>query len=105
PPALEAAMARQGLRAVMRSGMTAPSAAELEDLAVQADIYASQVIPGILQTSGYAHAVMDGSGRWRTEREVRTFAELRSQRQNVLTRDNPLFLATHPPGVTPRQAP
>ncbi|MGI5262350.1 helix-turn-helix domain-containing protein [Streptomyces angustmyceticus] len=63
---------------------------ELEDLAAQADIYASQVIPGILQTSDYAHAVIDGGRRWRTEREVRTFAELRMQRAAVLTRDSPL---------------
>ncbi|WP_327700712.1 Scr1 family TA system antitoxin-like transcriptional regulator [Streptomyces decoyicus] len=29
----------------------------LEDLAAKADIYASQVIPGILRTHDYAHAV------------------------------------------------
>ncbi|MEV7470900.1 helix-turn-helix transcriptional regulator [Streptomyces kronopolitis] len=63
---------------------------ELEDLAAQADIYASQVIPGILQTNDYAHAVIDGSRRWRTDREVKTFAELRMQRAAVLTRENPL---------------
>ncbi|GGN65523.1 transcriptional regulator [Streptomyces kronopolitis] len=63
---------------------------ELEELAAQADIYASQVIPGILQTHDYAHAVIDGSRRWRTEREVKTFAELRMQRASVLTRENPL---------------
>ncbi|UQA91461.1 helix-turn-helix domain-containing protein [Streptomyces halobius] len=63
---------------------------ELEELAAQADIYASQVIPGILQTHAYAHAVIDGSRRWRTEREVKTFAELRMQRAAVLTRETPL---------------
>ncbi|PBC87079.1 MULTISPECIES: helix-turn-helix transcriptional regulator [unclassified Streptomyces] len=63
---------------------------ELEDLAAQADIYASQVIPGILQTHDYAQAVIDGSRRWRTEREAKTFAELRMQRAAVLTRPTPL---------------
>ncbi|MEU6331988.1 helix-turn-helix transcriptional regulator [Streptomyces sp. NPDC047049] len=63
---------------------------ELEELAAQADIYASQVIPGILQTHDYAHAVIDGGRRWRTEREVNAFAELRMQRTSVLTRENPL---------------
>ncbi|WP_146022240.1 Scr1 family TA system antitoxin-like transcriptional regulator [Streptomyces sp. CB02959] len=63
---------------------------ELEELAAQADIYASQVIPGILQTHHYAHAVIEGSRRWRTEREVKTFAELRMQRAAVLTREAPL---------------
>ncbi|GFE12852.1 hypothetical protein Sgleb_08990 [Streptomyces glebosus] len=59
---------------------------ELEELAAQTDIYASQVIPGNLQTSDYAHAVIDGARRWRTERKVRTFTELRMQRTAVLTR-------------------
>jgi transcriptional regulator with XRE-family HTH domain len=65
---------------------------ELEELAAHADWYAVQLIPGLLQTPEYAHAVVDGSGKWRTAREVRTFVELRMKRQQVLRRENPLSL-------------
>ncbi|GLW19887.1 transcriptional regulator [Streptomyces sp. NBRC 13847] len=63
---------------------------DLEDFADQADIFAPQIIPGILQTREYAHAVIDGRFQWRTEREVRAFAELCGQRQSLLMRDDPL---------------
>jgi transcriptional regulator with XRE-family HTH domain len=65
---------------------------ELEELAVHADWYAVQLVPGLLQTPAYAHAVVEGSGKWRTAREVRTFVELRMKRQHVLRRENPLSM-------------
>ncbi|MEW1660449.1 helix-turn-helix transcriptional regulator [Streptomyces sp. NPDC093707] len=65
---------------------------ELEELAAHADWYASQLVPGLLQTPEYAHAVVEGSGMWRTDREVRTFVELRMKRQHVLRRERPLAM-------------
>ncbi|MFE7316666.1 helix-turn-helix domain-containing protein [Streptomyces sp. NPDC057555] len=65
---------------------------ELEELATQADLYASQLVPGLLQTADYAHAVIEGSGKWSTAREVRTFAELRMRRQQVLRRERALAM-------------
>lgn len=64
---------------------------ELEELANHADLYASQIIPGLLQTEEYAHAVVGSGIRWRTKREVSTFVELRMRRQAVLRRDAPLI--------------
>ncbi|MEU4212301.1 helix-turn-helix transcriptional regulator [Streptomyces sp. NPDC026206] len=57
---------------------------ELEEIATRADVYAAQVIPGLLQTVDYAHAVIEGSSKWSTAREVRTFTELRMKRQRIL---------------------
>ncbi|MFJ2442418.1 MULTISPECIES: helix-turn-helix domain-containing protein [unclassified Streptomyces] len=65
---------------------------ELEELAAHADWYAAQLIPGLLQTPEYAYAVIEGSGKWNTAREVRTFVELRMKRQQVLRRDRPLSM-------------
>ncbi|MBT2399713.1 helix-turn-helix transcriptional regulator [Streptomyces sp. ISL-100] len=65
---------------------------ELEELANHADFYASQLIPGLLQTEEYAHAVVSSGTRWRTKREVSTFVELRMRRQAVLRRELPLSL-------------
>jgi transcriptional regulator with XRE-family HTH domain len=66
---------------------------DLEELASHTDLYASEVIPGLLQTEAYAHALIAGGGTyWRTEREVRSFVELRMRRQVVLRRDEPLRL-------------
>ncbi|MEW1721429.1 helix-turn-helix transcriptional regulator [Streptomyces sp. NPDC093109] len=65
---------------------------ELEELAVHADWYAAQLVPGLLQTPEYAHAVVEGSGKWNTTREVRTFVELRMKRQQVLRREHPLSM-------------
>jgi transcriptional regulator with XRE-family HTH domain len=66
---------------------------ELEDLASHADLYASTLIPGLLQTEAYAHAVVSAGTRWHTKREVRSFVELRMRRQAVLRRDDsPLHL-------------
>lgn len=57
---------------------------ELEEIATHADAYAALVVPGLLQTAEYAHAVIDGSSKWNTVREVRTFTELRMKRQQVV---------------------
>ncbi|MGW2628137.1 helix-turn-helix domain-containing protein [Streptomyces chattanoogensis] len=65
---------------------------ELEEVATHADWYASQLVPGLLQTPDYAHAVVEGSGKWHTAREVRTFVELRMRRQQVLRRERPLAM-------------
>ncbi|MFE4290697.1 helix-turn-helix domain-containing protein [Streptomyces sp. NPDC056907] len=65
---------------------------ELEELAVHTDCYAAQLIPGLLQTPEYAYAVVEGSGKWGTAREVRTFVELRMKRQQALRRERPLSM-------------
>ncbi|MEU1372605.1 helix-turn-helix transcriptional regulator [Streptomyces triculaminicus] len=78
---------QKNLFAQYRGAIRAPFAdfIELEEFATQADAYAALVIPGLLQTAEYAHAVIEGSSMWRTAREVRTFTELRMKRQKVLT--------------------
>lgn len=65
---------------------------ELEELALHAEWYAAQLIPGLLQTPEYAYAVVEGSGKWETAREERTFVELRLKRQQVLRRERPLSM-------------
>ncbi|GAA0399008.1 helix-turn-helix transcriptional regulator [Streptomyces luteireticuli] len=78
---------RKNLFAQYGDAIRAPFAdfIELEEVAHHADTYAALVIPGLLQTVNYAHAVIEGSSMWSTAREVRTFTELRMKRQTVLT--------------------
>jgi transcriptional regulator with XRE-family HTH domain len=93
-----ASMASSGRRTNLfnqyREAVKAPFAdyLELEELATRADWYASQLVPGLLQTPDYAHAVVEESVHWQTPREVRTFVELRMRRQHVLRREHPLSM-------------
>ncbi|MGX8906264.1 helix-turn-helix domain-containing protein [Streptomyces netropsis] len=57
---------------------------ELEEIATRTDAYAALVVPGLLQTADYAHAVIDGGSVWSTPRDVRNFVELRMRRQEIL---------------------
>ncbi|MCF3103912.1 helix-turn-helix domain-containing protein [Streptomyces roseoverticillatus] len=61
---------------------------ELEEIAARTDVYGALVIPGLLQTVDYAHAVIEGSSVWKTTREVRAFAELRMKRQGILVHNS-----------------
>ncbi|MFR9721906.1 helix-turn-helix domain-containing protein [Streptomyces sp. MS19] len=65
---------------------------ELEEVATEADIYTAQVVPGLFQTAEYAHALISGGVIWHTARQVRSFVELRMERQQVLRRENPLHV-------------
>lgn len=63
----------------------------LEELARRAESFA-YLIPGLLQTEEYAQAVVAGSRKWSTQRDIKKFVELRMLRQQALTRRNPLSL-------------
>lgn len=63
---------------------------ELEEVATQAQIYTTQVVPGLLQAEEYAQALVASGVMRHTERRVRSFVELRLERQRVLRRENPL---------------
>lgn len=64
----------------------------LEAMASRAESYLS-VIPGLLQTREYATAIVQGSGKWTTEREISHFVDLRLARQTALTREDPIEIA------------
>ncbi|MFF6781576.1 Scr1 family TA system antitoxin-like transcriptional regulator [Streptomyces sp. NPDC012510] len=63
----------------------------LEELADKSEAF-TWLIPGLLQTEGYARAVVERSRKWQTDREIGNFVALRMARQETLTRDNPLQL-------------
>ncbi|MEV1287582.1 helix-turn-helix transcriptional regulator [Micromonospora sp. NPDC049679] len=50
--------------------------------------YEPLVVPGLLQTEGYARALLDGASRF-TEDEIEPQVAARMERQAVLTRDHP----------------
>ncbi|RKN09088.1 helix-turn-helix domain-containing protein [Streptomyces radicis] len=66
---------------------------ELEEVADHADIYTTQVIPGLLQTEEYATALVSSGIMWKSERQVRQFVELRMARKEVLRRRIPLSVS------------
>jgi hypothetical protein len=65
----------------------------LEQAATTLCYYQSTIVPGLLQTAGYARAMHEGSmpGEFTQER-VDEFIEVRIRRQQVLTRDPPMQL-------------
>ncbi len=64
---------------------------QLEEIARRAETF-NLIVPGLLQTEEYAQAVVAGSRKWSTQRDVRKFVELRMVRQTALTRSDPLQL-------------
>ncbi|WP_077060417.1 helix-turn-helix transcriptional regulator [Streptomyces sp. MP131-18] len=64
---------------------------DLEELATKSETFAF-LIPGLLQTEAYAHAVVESSRGWQHQREIASFVELRMARQKVLRRQEPLHL-------------
>jgi len=65
----------------------------LEQGAAEIRTFEPVVVPGVLQTSGYASALMRSGIRPRSEREVSRLVELRLARQTILTRaDEPTRL-------------
>ncbi|MEU8735912.1 helix-turn-helix domain-containing protein [Streptomyces halstedii] len=64
----------------------------LEGMAVKADVFFTQVIPGLLQTKAYATSIVERSQVWPSKREVDRFVDLRLARQAILSRKNPLSL-------------
>ena len=63
----------------------------LEELARRAEVF-HLIVPGLLQTEEYAHAMVSDSRKWSAQREIRNFVELRMMRQEALTRSDPLRL-------------
>lgn len=63
----------------------------LEELASKSETF-TWLIPGLLQTKEYARSVVERSRKWRTNREIDNFVELRMARQKALSRVNPLHL-------------
>lgn len=63
----------------------------LEELARRAETF-NVIVPGLLQTEQYAQAMVAGSRKWSTQRDIRRFVELRMVRQMALTRSDPLHL-------------
>ncbi|KIF73636.1 transcriptional regulator [Streptomyces sp. 150FB] len=61
----------------------------LEGIASKAEFYL-HIVPGLLQTQEYATAIVDGSQKWRSKREVKHFVDLRMARQRALTRADPI---------------
>lgn len=64
----------------------------LEGMATRADVFFTQVIPGLLQTKEYATSIVERSQVWPSKREVDRFVDLRLARQTVLAREDPLKL-------------
>ena len=54
--------------------------------------YEAQLVPGLLQTEGYARAIAFASLVGESQEEREQFVQARLSRQQVLTRDNPLQL-------------
>ncbi|MFO7250814.1 MAG: helix-turn-helix transcriptional regulator [Actinomycetes bacterium] len=65
----------------------------LETISKEIWAYETQVIPGLLQTRDYALAVVGGSRIWERREEVEKFVQIRTARQTVLTRSDPLHLS------------
>jgi hypothetical protein len=78
------------------SGIVAPAYADyisLESDAENIRIWSPQLIPGLLQTAGYARETIAVNATTRTPEEVTALAEVRMARQAVLSRpDGPLKL-------------
>src|SRR5215469_2661134 len=64
----------------------------LEAEASSLRVYEAQVVHGLLQTEEYARAVMNTVRRQQTQEEIDRLVALRMQRQEVLTRPDPLQL-------------
>ena len=64
----------------------------LEAEAASLRVYEAQVVHGLLQTEDYARAVMSTVRRRQTPEEIERLVRLRMQRQEVLTRADPLEL-------------
>ncbi|MFE9459025.1 helix-turn-helix transcriptional regulator [Streptomyces californicus] len=64
----------------------------LEGMATAADVFFTQLIPGLLQTRKYATSIVQRSQVWSSKREVDRFVELRLARQAALDRESPLKL-------------
>jgi transcriptional regulator with XRE-family HTH domain len=64
----------------------------LEAEAASLRVYEAQVVHGLLQTEDYARAVMSTVRRRQTPEEIDLLVRLRIQRQEVLTRPDPLEL-------------
>jgi transcriptional regulator with XRE-family HTH domain len=65
---------------------------ELEAICDTVRTYEVQLIPGLLQTSGYGRAVTVASRAWETPEEIDQFVQVRLARQQRLTDEDPMSL-------------
>jgi transcriptional regulator with XRE-family HTH domain len=91
--ALAASARRTSILTRYRDAVRDPFAeyVHLEELATRAVMF-THLVPGLLQTEEYAQAVVSGSRKWSTQRDIHKFVELRMLRQRALTRSEPLAL-------------
>ena len=64
----------------------------LEGTASEINVYQPLLIPGLLQTRAYAMAVVGSSRMRHSQKEVERFVEIRTARQDILTRAEPVHL-------------
>jgi transcriptional regulator with XRE-family HTH domain len=64
-------------------------AAELQTLADTICTYNGMLIPGLLQTEGYARALFDSALPFRTEEDTKNRVRIRTERGGLLTGENP----------------
>lgn len=69
-----------------------PAYVQLEAEATMIQAWDAQVIPGLLQTNGYMHAIIQSGIPDFTEKEFSTRIQARMARQVLMYRDNPLLL-------------
>ncbi|MFI5955749.1 DUF5753 domain-containing protein [Cryptosporangium sp. NPDC051539] len=65
----------------------------LESAATAISDFQPAVVPGLLQTSDYARALLRGAGERRTEQEIEEKVSLRLHRQEILDRPNPPYVS------------
>ena len=65
----------------------------LEEAAVALSYYQSSIVPGILQTRGYARAMHEGGWQEYPPGRIDEHVDVRMRRQRLLTRDPPLQVA------------
>jgi len=65
----------------------------LESAATAISDYQPTAIPGLLQTTDYARALIRGAGEGRTEQEIEEQVKLRVNRQRILDRDDPPYVS------------
>lgn len=66
---------------------------DLEEAAVSLSFYMPMLIPGLLQTPGYVRALHEADLQNYTPERVEAAVEVRSKRQQILTRNPPLQLS------------
>lgn len=56
-------------------------------------MFSTMTVPGLLQTERYARGLIEVANRHATKREINRWVDLRMQRQQVLSRDEPVHMS------------